>query len=81
MNSLCLTKVTFLCSSLYFDLLAVTHSPSSVSCAFGSPLSLFFHSLLPSVSFVNAAVLQSQDACQTFRPNGRQLIIHIEAKL
>lgn len=64
--------------SLYFDTLSV---PPLYLLFWLSLLLFFLHSLLPSVSFVIAAVLQSQDALQTFRPNGRQLIEHVEAKL
>lgn len=67
--------------STYFDLLSVPHCLSFVSSVFGSLLLLLCPFLVPSVSFVVAAALQSQDALETFRPDGRQLFVHIEAKL
>lgn len=66
--------------SLSFGFLTVPYCPFSGS-VFGSLLFLFFHCLLPSVTFVIAADLQSEDALQTFCSNGRQLLEHIEAKL
>lgn len=73
--SLCLPASTFhYCVLVSTSICSQSHTvpPHSV---------LFFHSLLPSVSLVIATIPQSEDTLQTFRPNGRQLIVHIKAKL
>lgn len=74
------TNLSFPRSSLYWDFLPVTYRP--LLCLFCFWLTTpIFPLPLPSVSFVITTVPQSNDTLQTFRPNGRQLIVCIEAKL
>lgn len=56
----------------------MSHSPRPLDAPLFVPV---FVPVLPSVSLVTGAFLRLEDALQPFGPDGRQLVVHIEAKL